>query len=118
MDAPFLNVVVRADSFPLFRAMFVHCGACHSVADDRELNVLMTVSSTMGPFYYTLAAIRDFVTSKERRRGETSWFWAWGAHKLFKLCRSSSYLDEMLRHWFKHMLAERPLAFIPTRTHG
>ena len=67
MDAPFLNVVVRADSFPLFRAMFVHTGACHSVADDRELNVLMTVSSTMGPFYYTLAAIRDFVTSKERQ---------------------------------------------------
>ena len=67
MHAPFLNVVVRAESFPLFRAMFVHTGACHSVADDRELNVLMTVSSTMGPFYYTLAAIRDFVTSKERQ---------------------------------------------------
>ena len=86
MDAPFLNVVVRADSFPLFRAMFDHTGACHSVADDRELNVLMTVSSTMGPFYYTLAAIRDFVTSKERRRGETSWLCAWCSHKLFKLC--------------------------------
>ena len=52
--------------------MFDHTGACHSVADDRELNVLMTVSSTMGPFYYTLAAIRDFVTSKERQREQVA----------------------------------------------
>ena len=58
------TLVMQADSFPLFRDMFRHTGVCLPVADDRELNVLMTVSSTMGPFYYTLAAMRDYVTSQ------------------------------------------------------
>ena len=65
------TLVVNADLFPLFRDMFGHTGVCQPVADDRELNVLMTVSSTMGPFYYSLAAMRDFVTSKVRRT--TKW---------------------------------------------
>ena len=68
------TLVTRADSFPLFRDLFRHTGVCQPVADDRELNVLMTVSSTMGPFYYSLAAMRDFVTSRGVARQTASGF--------------------------------------------